>query len=128
MSKFMQSVKFEEDFEGDHVVATFAPLSFEDVLVIENIEIEDVPENADAKTRVAAVSKQQMELARVLIGFLPKYNRSLQGLQDAAGAPISFDQMCATAYFADLIASMGKCLIRAAYPMRPKKPDATSAS
>jgi hypothetical protein len=109
MSKFIPELRFEADFDGDHVVATFAQISFEDALIYQESE----GFVADAK---------------IFVTLLKKYNRSFQGLTDANGAPLSLEIVCDTAYFGLLIVEMGKFLIKAAHAANPKKPDATSAS
>lgn len=126
MSKFLKTIEFKTEFEGDQVVATLTPLSFEDALRYEDLEV--VPEDDSERAKSIAHSKVSTMIAQTLAGFLPKYCLELKGLNDAEGKVLTIHEVCANAYFGPLIIEMGRALVRAAYPQRPKKPVATLGS
>ena len=117
MSKYIDNVVFEEEFQGDKVRAVFRPLSFEDALTIEDIEVK--PASEDPADRRAAQSRENIEVARTMAKFLPGYCVSFEGLVDASGKTLTIQEVCQVAFFSRLIVAMGRVLARAAYPENP---------
>jgi hypothetical protein len=123
---FVKSVKFEGEFEGRKVTATFKPLSFADYLRCSSIEI--IPASDDPKDKKKATEQEALELAIALAPILPKHMVSFEGVLDEEGQPVDFDTVCSSAYFAKLVVDMGRTLVLAANPQNPKQPLVPSGS
>lgn len=109
MGKFAHSVKFEDEFDGDKVTVVSAPATFEQALKYQE-------------------SSTDTDDIKVLYDIVKENNRSFQGVTDKDGVPVSLDMAMANAYYLPLIASIGKQIIKEAFPDRPKKPVAISES
>lgn len=107
MSKFLKSLRFESEFDGDKVVMILTPLSRGDFL---RILSEDSPD------------------AIALLESFPQYVQSLDGLYDAAGGKIELADAFASAYFMPLMLAAAGFLIEKAVLQNPKKPGSRSAT
>lgn len=107
---YVRNIKFEVEFDGQKITATLSQLTFADAMVIESIDdsIED--------------GKKNVEAARILSEKLPTYVKEFNGLVDSEGNKITIEEVCSTAYFAQLMVAIGKKLINASSP--PQMPPA----
>jgi hypothetical protein len=107
---YVRNIKFEGEFDGQKITASLSQLSFEDAMVIEAIDdsIED--------------SKKNVEAARILSKKLPSYVTEFNGPIDSEGNKVTIEEVCSTAYFAQLMVAIGKKLINASSP--PQTPPA----
>lgn len=109
MSGYVSATKLDEDFDGDKVTGTLEQLSLPDLLIMEGAQV-----------------TTDQEAAKVLAGLVPKYVKDFAGLADAAGNPVTIEDVCGKAYFLQLAMAIGRKLVEAARP--PRKPSEISAS
>lgn len=111
MSGYVRNTEFSIEFDGQTVKGNLAPLSLPDLL---RMEAKDVETDVDA--------------AKVLAEILPTYVKDFTGLTDAAGTPMTIQEVCSTAYFVGLSMDIGRKLVQAAKPANPTKPSEPSGS
>lgn len=111
MSGYVRNTEFSIEFDGQTVKGSLLPLSLPDLL---RMEAKDVATDQDA--------------AKVLAEIVPNYVKEFSGLTDAAGTPMTIQEVCSTAYFIELSMSIGRKLVKAARPANPKQPNEPSAS
>jgi len=111
MSGYVRSTEFSIEFDGQSVKGSLLPLSLPDLLRMEAKEVET-----------------DQDAAKVLAEILPNYVKDFSGLTDAAGTPVTIQEVCSTAYFVELSMSIGRKLVQAARPANPKQPSGPSVS
>jgi hypothetical protein len=110
MSRYVKQTTFRTKFDGDDVVVGLKPLEYGDLIRLE------------ALTRDASKKLSDGEAVQMYADILPRYIVSVEGLTDAAGTPITMEELCRSVYFAELIAEIGNALMTAVNPENPKKP------
>lgn len=111
MSGYVRNTDFSIEFDGETVKGNLLPLSLPDLL---RMEAKDVESDADT--------------AKVLAEILPNYVKDFTGLTDAAGTPMTIQEVCSAAYFVELSMGVGRKLVKAARPANPTKPSEPSGS
>lgn len=109
MSGYVRAEKFDEEFQGERVTGSLLPLSFPDLLRLQTSEV-----------------STDEEAAQVLAELVPRYVKDFAGPLASDGTPVTIDEVCGAAYFAELAMTLGRKLVTAARP--PQKPSAPSAS
>lgn len=108
MSGYVRSTEFKGEFEGDAVSCTLKPLSFPDLIRLQ----ETVAGDEEAALRIAAV--------------VPSYVENFVGPKAADGSEVSIQEVCSVSYFTELVLDIGRKLLNAALP--PQKPSLPSGS
>lgn len=111
MSGYVRNTEFSIEFDGQTVKGALAPLSLPDLL---RLEAKEVDTDADA--------------AKVLADILPAYVKDFTGVTDAAGTPMTIQEVCSAAYFIELSMGISRKLVQAAKPANPAKPSVPSGS
>lgn len=110
MGGYVSSTKLEGlTFEGEPVTGTLEQLGLPDLLKLQGA---DVATDEDA--------------AKVLAEIIPSYVKDFSGPKKADGSPVTIAEVCAKAYFIEIVLELGRKLVQAARP--PSQPSGTSAS
>jgi hypothetical protein len=122
---YVRDIVFEQEWEGRKVTAVMRPLTFEDSLAIEAIDVGRTV-NDSPEVKKAADMREAIEVTRAMRLKLPGYVKEFAGPVASDGSPVTIEEVCAAAYFARLVAGMAATLVRAAFP--PQTPPAASDS
>lgn len=109
MSNYVRSIPFKTMFDGDEVTARIKPILRGDLLTLK-------PTFSDGEELT------NHAVAHGVAPLLPKYVVDLAGLNDAAGAPIGLDVVCAEAFFSELVLELGSALLSTAKIPNAKAP------
>jgi hypothetical protein len=107
VSKYIRSRGFTFNFDGDEVTVVLKPISFEDLMICQQVMS---GEKDDRYT----------ETSKMFAALIPKYVESVSGFFDMEGQPITKEELFnGCAYFSQLIVQIGTALIGAASPQNP---------
>lgn len=90
MGRFVRNIQFTREFDGDRWSVTLKPMTHADA-----VRLLEVAGTAD-----------QSRVYSVAASMLPPYIVELSGGTDAAGQPITAEDVCSLAYFAPLVAQI----------------------
>jgi hypothetical protein len=108
VSGYVRSIEFQGEFEGEPVTCNLKPLSFADLIRLQEM----VSGDEEAAMRIAAV--------------VPSYVENFVGPKAADGSEVSIQEVCSVSYFTELVLDIGRRLLNAALP--PQKPSLPSGS
>lgn len=109
MTGYVRSIEFESEFEGEKVTCKLKPLSFPDLVKMQETEVA-----GDA------------EAAKVIANIVPSYVSDFVGPKASDGTTVDIQEICAVAYFFELSMEIGRRLLAASVP--PQKPSLPSVS
>lgn len=109
MSGYVRATKLDEEFDGERITGTLAPLRLPDLLQLQSAEV-----------------STDEDAAKVLADIIPRYVSDFVGPTTQDGQAVTIEEVCSTAYFVELSMAIGRKLVSAARP--PRKPSETSAS
>lgn len=108
MSSYVRSTNFKGEFQGDPVTCNLKPLSFSDLIKLQETVADDE------------------EAAKLIAEVVPNYVENFSGLKASDGTDVSIQEVCAVAYFAELAMDIGRILLSTARP--PQQPSLPSGS
>ena len=107
MGKFTPTVKHETEFDGEHVTVVFARLKRQDFYTL----APHMKVNEDGESVMQF--QDNVKMSEALTPILKKYIKEIHGLTDAAGVPISIEQLCEEMYFVPLLGDVISALFAA---------------
>lgn len=108
MSGYVKSHEFQLTFDGDTVTVRARPIEQGDLFRLRAVAVRG---RAEADT-----TPEMMEAMTTLV---KKSVESIAGLYDAAGNPVTIEEVTSVAYFATLVAQIGSEIFRRAQPANP---------
>lgn len=130
MSNFTPTVKYETDFDDDHIVMELSRLKRKGILKISPFLAGGVQDDGTIKMSF----EDQAQMATVMAEILPEHIRNFEGLKDADGNSINIDTVIDEAYFRDLVGEIMGVLFRISKPSEnevknsERKPEDSSKS
>jgi hypothetical protein len=94
MGKFVRNIQVVREFDGDKWKFTLLPLNHADSVTMFEL------------TKKGAESMDKEKVFSVTMGMLPRYLIETSGGTDAAGQPLTKDDVLSSAYFIPLLAEV----------------------
>lgn len=115
MSGYTPTITYRAEFEGDQVVFKLRRMKrklFNKILP--ELDLSKVDESG--KTVVSMTPAQSLALMEMIAGELKDYVVSMEGLVDAEGNVLSFDEVVEQAYFQELVMGLVSYLMEHSRP------------
>lgn len=99
MSKFISTIVFEEEFEGDRIVFKARPMLKEAALKLFAALPDRLKKEEAAQESKNATPEEMTQIVEIFSSHL----MSIEGLRDSAGNPVPMEVLLGSAYFIPLV-------------------------
>jgi hypothetical protein len=105
VSGYVKAHEFELKFDGDTVTVRARPLTQGDLLHM--------------RALVTGATADEEAMLKGMADVVKRYADSVAGLYDAAGTPVTVDEVVSAAYFTNLVVQIAEELFKRAVPKNP---------